>query len=432
MPELDDRLTAALRDAAREPGGADVGADDVTARVAAKRAHRRRVRQVRAAVLSIAVVVAVAGATLAIVDTGGGGGGGGSAGRRQVAAGGTNGTVSVRVVDGATVAGPLRSTGRAATVRPLPLSPSTAESYVRGPLTAAGDLVTATAYHPDGAGFTYPPSAIVRFDGATGRVTDRVDLQGEVEALSDGEGARFAQTRDKTVTGPQDPEFRVKRITADDNHVSNPIPPPNHPAGTLVAGGGAVWVPVTDGVLRFDAVSGAYAGKVALPTATDRRGVALLGKGFAYVTDGTTLRRLDPGSDATPAPEVAFRDPAVGPLLDVAPVGFDAVALAHDARTGGFVLVKFAVLPGAAGSASTTGVVALPAGVDATALHTANDVTWVEGTLDGAPVALVLAADATRVERTVVLLDARDQSITFTSRTTAVLASAGTLSRVTW
>ena len=96
--------------------------------------------------------------------------------------------------------------------------------------------------------------------------------------------------------GPQDPEFRVKRITPDDNHVSNAIPPPNHPVGSIVAGGGAVWVPVTDGVLRFDPATGAYEGKVALPTVSDRRGVALLGKGAAYVTDGVTVRRLDPGA----------------------------------------------------------------------------------------------------------------------------------------
>jgi hypothetical protein len=44
----------------------------------------------------------------------------------------------------------------------------------------------------------------------------------------------------------------------------------------------------------------------------------------------------------------------------------------------------------------------------------------------------VLSADATHVEHTVVLLDTRDESVTFTSRTTAVLTSGGTLSRVTF
>jgi hypothetical protein len=419
MPELDERLTAALRDAAREPAGTG----DVPGRVAAKRAHRRRVRQARAGVVSVAVVIALAGTVLAIAGTGGDG----PSGRREVAAGGTPGAVSVRVVDGATVNGPLRDVGRAATLTPLTLSSD--EGYVRGPLVATGGLVAAAAYHHDGDGFTYPPSAIVRFDGATGKVADRVDLQGEVEALSDGEGARFAQTRDKTVIGPQDPQFRVKRITPDDNHVSNPIPPPNQPAGPIVAGGGAVWVPVTDGVLRFDPATGEYAGKVPLSTTTGRRGVALLGKGAAYVTDGTTVRRLDPGSDATPAAGViAIISPDVGPLLDVAAVDFDGVALAHDPRTGGFAVARFSALPGT--GPSTTGVVALPTGVDATALHAANDVVWVEATLDGAPVALVLSADGSRVERTVVLLDTRDQSITFMSRTTAVVTSAGSVFRV--
>jgi hypothetical protein len=374
--------------------------------------------------VSVVVVAALVVGVVAVVDTGGEGGS-----HHQVVAGGTPGGPAVRVVDGDTVSGPLRDAGRAATVTPLALSAD--EGYVRGPLVATGDLVTAAAYHPDGDSFTYPPSAIIRFDGGTGRVADRVDLQGEIEALSDGEGARFAQTRDKTVIGPQDPEFRVKRITPDDNHVSNPIPPPNQPAGPLVAGGGAVWVPVTDGVLRFDPASGAFAGKTPLAV-SDRRGIALLGKGAAYVTDGTTVRRLDPGSATTPPVAVAFDDPSIGPLLDVAPLGFDAVALAHDPRTSGFAVVRFSVLPTGTAPPGTARVLALPAGLDATALHTANDVTWVEGTLDGAPVALVLSADATHVEHTVVLLDTRDESVTFTSRTTAVLTSGGTLSRVTF
>ena len=62
---------------------------------------------------------------------------------------------------------------------------------MRGPLLAAGDLVTATAYTPSGNTFTFPPSAIVRFTAGSGQVADRVDLQGEIEAMSDGEGARF-------------------------------------------------------------------------------------------------------------------------------------------------------------------------------------------------------------------------------------------------
>jgi hypothetical protein len=385
---------------------------------------RVRVRRARAGAVSVVVVAALVVGVVAVVDTGGGGGT-----RHEVAAGGTTGGPAIRVVDGDAVSGPLREAGRAATVAPLPLS--TDEGYVRGPLVATGSLVTAAAYHPDGDSFTYPPSAIIRFDGGTGHIVDRVDLQGEIEALSEGEGARFAQTRDKTVTGPLDPQFRVKRIAANDNYVSNPIPPPNQPAGPLVAGGGAVWVPVTDGVLRFDPASGAFAGKVPLQTTTDRRGVALLGKGAAYVTDGTTLVRLDPANSLN-SQTITFGGAPVGPFLDVAPVGVNAVVLAHDAGAGGFELVRFGVLPGTPGSSPTDTVIKLPTAVDATALHTANGVTWVEGTLDGAPVALVLSADATRVERTLVMLDTRDQSVTFTSRTTAVLTSGGTVSRVTF
>ena len=420
---LDAQLTAAVRGAARTPAETD-GAGLAT-QVAAKRAHRRRVRQARAGALAVAAVVAVVVASVAIVGGSDGGGNGGS-GRRQVAAGGNGGTPTVRVVDGDTLTGPLRAAGRGATVAPITLS--TAEGYLRGPLQATGDLVTATAYNPSGNTFTFPPSAIVRFTAGTGQVTDRVDLQGEIQALSDGEGARFAQTRDKTVTGPQDPEFRVKRITADDQHVSNPIPPPNHPAGPIVAGGGAVWVPVTDGVLRFDPATGAYEGKVPLPTVTFRRGIALLGKGAAYVTDGGTIRRLDPGSDATPAPDQTLPLPPTGSLLDVVAQGNGGLALARDAHTGGALLVRFGVLPGVA---QAPALLPLPAGVEATALHTSNGVTWVDATIGAAPVALVLGADGTRVEHTIVLLDTADQSLTFTSRTSGVLTSGGVAYRIT-
>jgi hypothetical protein len=299
---------------------------------------------------------------------------------------------------------------------------------VRGPLLTAGDLVTATAYNPSGNTFTFPPSAIVRFTAGTGQVADRVDLQGEIEAMSDGEGARFVQTRDKTVIGPQDPEYRVKRITPDDQHVSNPITPPDQPAGPIVAGGGAVWVPVTDGVLRFDPATGAYAGKVRLPTVAARRGVALLGKGAAYVTDGVTIRRLDPASDATPAVDQTFAGTTVGSLIDLVPQGNGGLALGRDTATGASLLVRLGVLPGLQ---QAPAVVPLPVGVDATALHTANGVTWVDATLDGAPVELMLSADGTHIERTIVLLDTADQSLTFVSRTTAVMTSGGLVYRIT-
>jgi len=422
MTDFDDRVSGALHDAAHTP---PVDTSDVVTRVAAKRAHRRRVRQVRTGALSVAAVVAVVVASIAVV--GGFEGGGSGSPHREVAAGGNTGTPAVRVYEGASE---LTGASRGATVAGVTLSND--EGYVRGPLLASGNLVTAMAYDHSGDSFTFPPSAIFRFSASTGTVADRVDLQGEIEALSEGEGARFAQTRDKTVIGPQDPEFRVKRITPDGAHVSNPIPPPNQPAGSIVAGGGAVWVPVSDGVLRFDPATGAYNGKVRLPTVSVHRGIAVLGKGATYVTDGATIRRLDPGSDATPEPDPAFAATVggtpVGSLLDVVAHGAGGIALGRDARTGAPLLVRFDVLPGI-GPASA--VLPLPATFDATALHVANDVTWVEGTIGGAPVVMVLSPDATRVERTLALVEVRDTSLTFTSRTTALLTSGGAVYRIT-
>ncbi len=424
MPELDDLLRDGLRDAAREPS-VDPGA--VVQRVAAKRAHRRTVRQVRAGGLAVVAVLAVVLGSFALFDTGAGDG----RSRREIAAPGTGAPPAVLVLPGDLALRPLVAKGPAASTDPLVLSAD--EGYVRGPLLASGNVVTATGYDRDGSSFTFPPSRIVRFDAATGNVQDRVDLQGEILELSDGEGARWALTRDKTVLGPQDPEFRVKRIAPDGSDVSNAVPPPNRPVGSISASGGAVWVPVADGVLRFDPATGQYAGKIPLPETTARhRGIAVVGKA-AYVTTGGTLGRLDPGSNSIAPAFTTVAFPAGSELLDVVSDEQTNKSFVLDLVGGQLQLFEFDSFAVNRQPAQ----IPLPAGfaladADRPVLHEANGVVWLEGAVevDGNPVVLQLDATGTRVERSLVL-STPDEGLAFTTRDAAVLTSAGTVFRIT-
>src|SRR5262245_65827114 len=123
-------------------------------------------------------------------------------------------------------------------LRAVPVRPD--EGYLTSPLHAGGTTVALAAYERTDGGYSFPPSHVVRVQ-ANGRVVDRIDLQGEILELAEGEGARWALTHDKEVIGPQDPEFRIKRIGPDGSVVSNPVPPGDVPTGDLVAGGGGVW-----------------------------------------------------------------------------------------------------------------------------------------------------------------------------------------------
>ena len=107
--------------------------------------------------------------------------------------------------------------------------------------------------------------------------------------------------------GPQDPEFRIKRIGPDGTVASNSVPPGDVPAGDLVAAGGGVWLPVRDGVLRFDPVTGVLAARIPLDVSAEQRGIANLGK-FVAVTDGTSFV----GSIRRRTRRVRRRSPASG------------------------------------------------------------------------------------------------------------------------
>ena len=272
--DLDQRVERALREAA-PPQGPTPG---VFERIAVKRARRQHRRQVQRAVgVFAATAVVVTGVLVAFV---------GEDSTPEIA------TVSgPRVVEHAT---PRLEAGRALDLEPLLVTPDT--GYVRPPLLPSGDTVAVAAYDRTETGFSVPPSRIVRVATSDGGVRDRVDLEGEIVALADGEGARWALTRDQVVKGPADPRFRVKRIAGDGTVASHPVPPGEEPSGTIAAGGGGVWLPVRDGVLRFDLTSGAFAAKIPLAPA-ERRAIAVGGKA-AYVSDGVAVLRLDPTTDA--------------------------------------------------------------------------------------------------------------------------------------
>jgi hypothetical protein len=396
VPVDDDRLRDALREAALEPS-----TGDVLRRVRSKWARRRTIHRIERGTLVAAVFAALVVGSVVVLDD--------PVSEHQVRVATAPGSVPrVRFVDGGEV--------RRASVRRIPVVPD--EGYVRGPLLASsGRTIAMAAYDRDGSTYTFPPSRIVRVDHR-GEEVDRVDLQGEILSLADGEGARWALTRDKTVLGPADPEFRVKRIGPDGGVVSNAVPPGEQPVGRIAAGGGGVWVPVADGVLRFDPATGGFAAKVALSNPAERRAVVASGK-FFFVTDGNVEVRLDPAE--TTASDVVGELPVDIELTDAvyvnslgSPVllGFDAAAQTWVVSDGERVLPFHPTF-----SAET--------------ISAANGVIWVDGIVDGVRSVAVLdvRGGELTIERTIRLTRAPDANVILVSERKALLTARGSLFR---
>jgi hypothetical protein len=386
--ELDRRVERALREAAPQASGTAV-----LGQIAVKRVHLQRRRQARRGLVALAATtLVVAGVLVAVLD-------------REPSPRITTAS-RPRVVEHAT---PRLDAGRALEAEPVVVVPDA--GFLRPPVLPSGDTVAVAAYDRTETGFTFPPSRIVRVTTPGGHVTDRVELQGEIIALADGEGARWALTRDKAVKGSADQRFRVKRIAGDGTVTSNPVPAGEEPIGSIAAGGGGIWVPVRGGVLRFDLATGAFSAKVPLPFA-EQRAIAVGGKG-AYVSDGAALRRLDPTSDTASA--------AVGP-----PSATSILGLASSARSPIIELLA----PDATGEATVADAfgdrtVRLPANVEARDLRSANGVLWVDATIDGAVVAIALDEALRAIERVVRLPDASDATLTFLSRERVLVVSGG-------
>jgi hypothetical protein len=329
-------------------------------------------------------------------------------------------TPEVRITEGATSLDPEAYAGIAPPIERIALRPD--EGYVRGPLVAGDGVVWAAGYDRAGATYTFPPSRVVAFDPASGAVATRIDLRGETQSLTEGEGARWAVTRDKEVT---DAEFRVKRIELDGagEPVTMPIPLEEVPAGPVAAGAGGVWVPVRDGVLRFDADSGEFAGKVELGGDQERRGVAII-DGGAWVTTGTTLQRLDTEGVVKSRLDTFARSP----LTDVV-LSDDAVwALASASRE----LFRFELDPGLA---SVEAPVVLPGSLQGASLHAGAGRVWVTGTADLAPAGpgatsvavetVVLPVEGGAIAGTILVAGATDATVVLDSGGDPIVTSGG-------
>lgn len=217
MPVDEQRLEDALRDAAPQVPGVDA-----FERVAAKRAHRRRMRTARRSGLAALGAVVVVGSVLLVA----------------------------RDPDPSRVSTPPAATAPGTT----PVAPEGVTGYLRGPLTMSGDLVSVAAYErraPDG-GFDFPPSRIVRFDPDTFAVVDRVDLRAEILSVADGaDGARWAITRNKDPDGPVMAGTFLKRVAPDGTVDSFPLPPGTEIAGDVVVEAQRVLVPTQSGALAY-------------------------------------------------------------------------------------------------------------------------------------------------------------------------------------
>jgi hypothetical protein len=398
MPVDDRRIERALEAAAP---AVDTGR--VLERVATKRARRRTTRRIEGGVLAL-IVVAVIGLT-AVLTTGNDGS------SPQVAAPGAR--LSARIVrGGGAVSG---STGTVVIPQAVALNPD--EGYLRGPLFVGPSALSLAAYDRAANGtFMFPPSRIVRVDGD--QVLDRVDLQAEVLSIADGEGARWAVTENPPTPDGTMPQTFLKRIT--DNAVahSEPLPPGSEPVGSVAAVGGAVWVPVRDGVLQFDPANGKVVRHLALAPASIRA-VATVGKGaYAYVTDGGAIRRLDPQRGLADAVEFGAE------VIGLASFDFDGRVLLRN-ETGGRDHARVA----SALSGDPVKIAAeLPVGFEADSLVASATRIWATGTVDGAPAIALL--DTSGVRATIVLQNGRDVSLAWTSPDTVAVVSNGQRSEI--
>ena len=300
-------------------------------------------------------------------------------------------------------------------VTPQPVILDTDEGYLRGPLFVGPTALSVAAYDRTGDGsFTFPPSRIVRVDGST--VVDRVDLKAEILSITEGEGARWAITRNPPARDGSPPQTFLKRIAADGTVKSTSLPDGSVPNGPVAAAGGAVWVPVRDGVVQFD-TNGERVRHLDLPVA-ETRTVAFIGKG-AYVTDGGTIRRLDPGA---PLGDVVDFGPDV---LGLASVDFDGRALLRN-ETGGDDHARLA--RGLAPDPVQL-VAVLPAGFHAESLAASATRVWATGTVDGAPAIVLLGTN--RVRATVILPNAApDTALVWSGPDTVTAATKGGLVRI--
>jgi hypothetical protein len=379
----DDQLEHALRVTA--PHVSTVGVLD---RVAEKRSRRRVARRVELAALVVALVVAFVAVLVVVRD---------DEPTNRVAA---PSAPTARVIAGDPLA---RSNG--VTSAPVVITLEPDQGYVRGPLVVSGNTLSLAAYDHGGNSFTFPPSRIVRIDTRSFTEESRTDLKAEVLSIADGEGARWVVTRNQKPANGL-PDTFLKRIGTDGTVASTLLPFGTDPVGAVLAGGGSVWIPVRDGVLRVDPATARVVEHVDL-AAADSRGV-VFSRGAVWATDGGTVRVLDASGAGTEEP---VQGSAIGL---VSSAGRAPTPLTVDRTTG----------------RASLGGLELPRGFSAARIAAADDRIWVEGTVDGQPAAVLLEPLARAVRSTVILDGGHDASFAWVRSDTLLAVSNGQLLRV--
>ncbi|MEX1006907.1 MAG: hypothetical protein WD271_03585 [Acidimicrobiia bacterium] len=385
----EDQLEQSLRAAVPR-----VATNGVLDRVAHKRARRHTVRRIELGAVAFVLVVALSMVVVLAQEDG--------EVSRVAAPGGAS---TVRVITGGAAVTPKAGTART----PVPVTLDPDQGYVRGPLVVSGSTLSLAAYDHDRDSFTYPPSRIVRLDDRTFREEGRTDLKAEILSIANGDGgARWVVTRNPAPPNGL-PDTFLKRIGADGAVVSTLLPPGTDPVGEVVAGSGAVWIPVRDGVLRYDAATARLTARIDL-SPTDTRAVAVGSGVISVTTAGGGVQLLRPDGSGTLKPSGGVAD---GPVIDLAQDGVGGVlTLGTDGATGQVHV----------------GDQRLPRGFAATSLSAADGRVWVEGTAGGAP-AVVLLGGAHGMT-TVVLDKGRDASFAWIGPNTVLAVSNGTLLRI--
>jgi len=395
VPTDDTRLEQALHDAAP-----DVDSFGVLAQVTHRRVRRRRNRRIAAGALSVVALLIVGTLTVLVTRDDGS--------STHVAAPGAR--LQARVVRGDHAVG-----GDAGTpVTPTHVTLDQDPHLLREPVLVGPTALSVASYDPGADGVAL--SHVVRIDST--HVVDIVDFKAHILSIAEGEGARWALTQNLRATGGKVPDAFLKRIPATGDPTSTQLPPNADPVGPITAVGGAVWIPVRDGVLQFDP-SGAYVHKVTMPAAS-RRWVAQVGK-FAYATDGKRLRSLDAAGSTSDT--ITY-----GPeILGLAAASFDSrVLLAPE--DGGLEHARVARALFRGGPVEVTA--SLPDGFVANGLSASTTRVWATGTVDGAP-AIALLSDG-GVVATIALENASDgAALAWTSAHTVRAVSDGKLFEIT-
>lgn len=390
MSTDDPRLEQALHDAAPP-----VASSGVVARIAQRRVRRRRNRRLGAGALVLVVLLAVGTVTALVTRDD-------DASSPHIAAPGAGLRARVVTGDGAT------GDGAGALVTPKHVVLDQDARLLRAPMVVGATALSVASYDPGPDGVAL--SHVVRIDGA--QVRDIVDFKAHVLSIAEGEGARWALTQNLRTTGGKVPDAFLKRIPAAGDPVSVQLPLNADPVGPIAAVGGAVWVPVRDGVLQYDP-SGQYVRSIALADASSRW-VAQVGK-LASVTDGDRLRSLDPsaglGRDTTSAGDQ---------IIGLAAAGFDSRMLLA-AEGGGREHARVTRATTRTSETTTT----LPDGFRATGLAASTTRLWATGTVDGSPAIVLLGDGGPRA--TVVLENADDGALVWTDAHTVRAVSGGEL-----